>query len=693
MSISPEASARPHVLIYEPRVEGHHVFYLRIVTEDLLGAGYRLTLAIDDRPEPLRRIRERMGDLMERVRVVSARPGRGGILRRIARCMEQSGADLVFLDNFDEIGSSLMRQGALGLPPPASLRGRIGGIYHRPRFLADFGWSPNQWIKMIGFERLLRDGWFSHLFLLDPYLHRDVKARWPDAPIYSICDPFPDDFAADRGEARRAFGLPDNKRVFLFYGTSYRRKGLALVVRTLLAADEKLPAFLLCAGQQTHEQEVTRGLETLVRQGRAKVINRYVSAEEEKQLFAASDVVLLPYINHFGISGILVRAIGAGVPVIASDEQLIGRLVREHGLGPLFASGDTDALRGAIERMAEASAAEIARWRDAAAVVRPTYSRAAFRDKLVGAFDEVTGKAALAVVRGVHAGAYDEALISVIVATYNRPDALDAVLRSLSRQTDRNFEIVVADDGSGPATRRVIEEWKARMPMPLTHVWHEDRGFRLAEIRNRAILRAAGDYCIFLDGDCIARPDFVASHRRYAEAGWFVAGNRAMLSRELTERILREGLAPETWESRAWLRARARGELNRVAPLLSVPLGALRRINAKRWRGARGGNLAIGMADLMQVDGFDAEFGGWGLEDSDIIVRLIRSGTLRKEGRFATGVLHLWHAEHDRSHFSANDARLQELLHGNRTLARTGLSALRAEADVEAAPVAPALAK
>src|SRR5689334_24800711 len=148
-------------------------------------------------------------------------------------------------------------------------------------------------------------------------------------------------------------------------------------------------------------------------------------------------------------------------------------------------------------------------------------------------------------------------LISVIVATYNRPDALAAVLRSLSRQTDRDFELLVADDGSGPETGRLVTEWAARMPVRLEHVWHPDRGFRLAEIRNRAIRASAGTYCVFLDGDCIARPDFVAAHRRLAEPGCFVTGNRILLSRELTERILRDGVEPERWGFANWITERA----------------------------------------------------------------------------------------------------------------------------------------
>ena len=147
-------------------------------------------------------------------------------------------------------------------------------------------------------------------------------------------------------------------------------------------------------------------------------------------------------------------------------------------------------------------------------------------------------------------------LISLIVATYNRDDALAAVLRSLSRQTDTDFELIVADDGSGTATARVITEWATHLPVPVKHVWHPDRGFRLAEIRNRAIRASAGRYCVFLDGDCIARPDFVAAHRRLAEPGWFVTGNRILLSRELTERILRAGLEPEKWGFANWIASR-----------------------------------------------------------------------------------------------------------------------------------------
>ena len=268
-------------------------------------------------------------------------------------------------------------------------------------------------------------------------------------------------------------------------------------------------------------------------------------------------------------------------------------------------------------------------------------------------------------------------LISVIVTTYNREDALDAVLRSLARQSDAAFEIIVADDGSGPATAKVIDAWRSKIGCRLEHVWHGDRGFRAAEIRNRAILAARGRYCIFLDGDCIVRPDFIAGHRRLTEPGWFVTGNRVLLSAELTETVLREKLTPESWSFVRWLAERWRGGVNRLSALLYLPLGPLRRIRQRAWQGARSCNLAIWRSDLDRVDGFDGDYSGWGKEDSDIIVRLLHAGVRRKDAVFATGVVHLWHAEAGRSQLSENERRLASVAAGDRVRAQRGLSSLQ----------------
>jgi glycosyltransferase involved in cell wall biosynthesis len=268
-------------------------------------------------------------------------------------------------------------------------------------------------------------------------------------------------------------------------------------------------------------------------------------------------------------------------------------------------------------------------------------------------------------------------LISVIVSTYNREDALDAVLRSLARQSDPDFEVIVADDGSGPSTAQVVEAWRERIARRVEHVWHPDQGFRLAEICDRAILAAHGTYCIFLDGDCVVREDFVATHRRLAAPGCFVTGNRVLLSSELTAKVLRENLTPETWSPARWLAERWRGGINRFSALLRLPLGPLRRIRRSAWQGARACNLAIWRADLARVNGFDADYRGWGKEDSDLIVRLLHAGLHRRDGVFATGVIHLWHPEADRSRLSENECKLAAVIASDRVRAQRGLSSLQ----------------
>jgi glycosyltransferase involved in cell wall biosynthesis len=264
--------------------------------------------------------------------------------------------------------------------------------------------------------------------------------------------------------------------------------------------------------------------------------------------------------------------------------------------------------------------------------------------------------------------------ISVVVTTYNRPDALAAVLAGLAAQVDRNFDVIIADDGSTDDTARLIA---ARdVGVPLRHVWQPDRGFRVARARNRAIAASSGDYLVFLDGDCVPRPDFVTRHRALAEPGWFVAGNRVLLSRVETEHVLARGENVGGRHLANWGVQRALGRVNRLLPLVGLPDGAWRRADPARWQGARTCNMAVWKRDLDTIDGFDAAFEGWGLEDTDLALRLMRAGIRRKDGRFATGVIHLWHQESDRSHLVENQRRLDEMIAATRVRAERGLSTL-----------------
>jgi glycosyltransferase involved in cell wall biosynthesis len=246
-------------------------------------------------------------------------------------------------------------------------------------------WSPNRWLKQSGFRRLLVAGWLNPLVFLDEALQRERRAEFPGAPLFYLPNPCPASYPGERTEARRQLAVPPDRTVFLFYGGGYRRKGLHLAVEAFLGLPGDHPAFLLCVGRQNPDPKTAAGIAELARQARARLVNRYVSSAEEASSFVASDVVLLPYINHFGISAVLTQAVAAQKPVIASDEQLLGHETREHGLGLLFPSGDVAALRERIIEATRLSPEQREVFRQAAAEYARRHSRAAYRAALLEA--------------------------------------------------------------------------------------------------------------------------------------------------------------------------------------------------------------------------------------------------------------------------------------------------------------------
>lgn len=244
--------------------------------------------------------------------------------------------------------------------------------------------------------------------------------------------------------------------------------------------------------------------------------------------------------------------------------------------------------------------------------------------------------------------------ITLIVATYKRPDALDEVLRGLAQQTRLPDEVLVADDGSGPETRALVERHIQSAPFPVRHVWHPDDGFRLAAIRNRAIEQATGDYLVFLDGDCIPSIHFVADHLRVARPGHWVQGKRILTCRE----ALQSGFgAADVRHPGRLLRRWLRGHINHPHRLLHWP--GLPARASQKLRGVRGCNIGAWRADVLKVGGFDERFNGWGLEDSEFVTRLYKLGLRRLDPQFAALCFHLWHPERPRDQLQENTLRLQ----------------------------------
>ncbi len=238
---------------------------------------------------------------------------------------------------------------------------------------------------------------------------------------------------------------------------------------------------------------------------------------------------------------------------------------------------------------------------------------------------------------------------SLVIATYNWPAALDVVLRSVRAQRVLPDEVIVADDGSGDATGEVIRAHQRDFPIQLHHVWHEDRGFRLAAIRNEAIRQARGDYILQVDGDMVLHPRFVAEHLALARRGSYVQGSRCLLGPALTARVLR-ARRPSIGPFARGMRNRQNGVyLPWLAPFVRGPRDPDRR--------TRGCHMAFWRDDLLAVNGYDEAFTGWGREDCDLAARLINAGVRRRNVKFAAVAWHLWHEERSRASFGANDAR------------------------------------
>ncbi|MGD2068298.1 MAG: glycosyltransferase [Gemmatimonadota bacterium] len=272
--------------------------------------------------------------------------------------------------------------------------------------------------------------------------------------------------------------------------------------------------------------------------------------------------------------------------------------------------------------------------------------------------------------------------ITVVVTTYRKPRELELVLAGYGAQDDHDFDVVVADDGSGEGTARVVEE-AARTGLDLTHVWHADRGFRKTEILNRALLDARGDYVIFTDGDCIPRADLVRTHRELARRGRYLSGGYVRLPPGISRTLdLDDVRAGRPFDPR-WLRERGHRPGRRVFRLLPpgrLP-GLLDRLTPTR-ASFNGMNSSVAVRPALEVDGFDLDFTYGGL-DREFGARLRNLGLRPVQIRHRAVVLHLHHERpyRDREAQERQKRRLAEIERGGRTRAVRGLSSL--DRDVE----------
>jgi glycosyltransferase involved in cell wall biosynthesis len=255
--------------------------------------------------------------------------------------------------------------------------------------------------------------------------------------------------------------------------------------------------------------------------------------------------------------------------------------------------------------------------------------------------------------------------LALVINTFDQPDYLERVLGAVARQSALPDEVLLADDGSGEETRRRFAAWAVTARCRQAHVWQTHEGFRRARILNQAIARARSDYLVFLDGDTVPHPRFVADHRELAAPGQFVQGHRALVKERAALWFAQGELLAD--RRRAWLGGGLSGWQN----AFRWPVTLCReRIDL---RGIRGCNLALWRADLVRVNGYNEAFAGWGREDSELAVRLMNSGVRRMDLRGRAVCFHLWHPPASRAGLSANDELLEKARTEEATRCQQGL--------------------
>jgi len=253
--------------------------------------------------------------------------------------------------------------------------------------------------------------------------------------------------------------------------------------------------------------------------------------------------------------------------------------------------------------------------------------------------------------------------ISLIISTYEKPGALDQVLRGVQRQTEMPREILVADDGSGTATRELVAQWQQKLRTPLRHVWQEDNGFRKTIILNKSIAAATGIYLIFLDGDCVPHHRFVEDHAVLAEKNFWVQGRRCFVGEQFAS-----AFSPGVTPVFPWILA---GRINGLGKAIRLPVPFVQRNTGQR--GIIGCNMGFWREDLLAVNGFDEEYIGWGGEDSDIGTRLYHLGRPRKFVYGHAVVYHLDHPMLNRIQSEAGFRRLAETIQSKKIRCERGI--------------------
>lgn len=261
--------------------------------------------------------------------------------------------------------------------------------------------------------------------------------------------------------------------------------------------------------------------------------------------------------------------------------------------------------------------------------------------------------------------------ISLIISTYNWPQALHLCLSSALNLLTKPFEIIIADDGSSAETEEVIRNFIAKNKIQIKHVWHEDNGFRLSQIRNKAISKAEGNYIVQIDGDIIMHPHFITDHLYLAKKNHFVTGSRALITEVNSKKILSSSIVPPVKE----LNKISTASLNRTRNhFLMRFLSSRYKVRGKYRSYTKGCNMAFWKDDFIKVNGYNERISGWGREDEELVIRFLKMNLRKQFIKFGGITYHIWHPFASRDKLLENDIIMQETLSSNSFSCQIGIS-------------------
>jgi glycosyltransferase involved in cell wall biosynthesis len=276
--------------------------------------------------------------------------------------------------------------------------------------------------------------------------------------------------------------------------------------------------------------------------------------------------------------------------------------------------------------------------------------------------------------------------VSVIVPTYNRPQALELCLLSLAGQSLKPFEVMIADDGSGPETRETVMRLadELKRVFPVRHVWQEDIGFRKPRILNETVRQSAGDYLIFIDGDSMAHRHFIKAHIGASDPHAILSGKRVEIGRHLTERLLDRKRVIDRfrpvllWDAVFGGEARTR----KVEESFQIRNRALRRMLHRDHitaDGVWGCNFSLYKSLFYDINGCDEDFVDGSIEDNDLGIRVLNQGKQLRSVRGLAVIFHLWHRttwSFENEKYQFNLAILKRRMESREPVCRNGIRKL-----------------